>query len=166
MTKVADQKPLADARGLQGKQIWLNNCRLTQDGPMTKSLVTYAAIFITMFVIDMLWLGVIAKTTYANAMGPLLSPNPNLWAAAAFYLLFPIGLLLFAVMPQADSPVYKAVLMGALFGFFAYATYDLTNLAVVKDWPLGLTFIDMAWGTLISGIAAGAGKLTLDYLQK
>ena len=126
----------------------------------------YVAVFLTMFVIDMLWLGVIAKSMYANAMGSLLSPNPNLWAAAAFYLLFPVGLLVFAVLPQADSPVWKAALMGALFGFFAYSTYDLTNLAVVKDWPLGLTFIDMAWGTVVSGVAASVGKLAFDYLNK
>ena len=132
---------------------------------MLKYLGTYLAIFLTMFVIDMVWLGVIAKSTYANAMGPLLSPNPNLWAAAAFYLMFPAGLLIFAVLPQASSTVFKAALMGALLGFFAYSTYDLTNLAVVKDWPLGLTFIDMAWGTLVSGIAASAGKLALDYFN-
>ena len=133
---------------------------------MLKYLGTYLAIFLTMFIIDMVWLGVIAKTTYANAMGPLLSPNPNIWAAAAFYLMFPLGLLIFAVLPQADNPVWKAALMGALFGFFAYSTYDLTNLAVVKDWPLGLTFIDMAWGTMVSGIAATTGKLATDYLSK
>ena len=132
---------------------------------MLKPFATYAAIFVTMFVIDMLWLGVIAKSTYANAMGSLLSPNPNLLAAAAFYLLFPFGLLVFAVLPQADSPVWKAAVMGALFGFFAYATYDLTNLAVVKDWPVGLTFIDLAWGTMVSGVAATVGKLALDRLQ-
>ena len=133
---------------------------------MLTSFATYIAIFLTMFIIDMIWLGVVAKATYANAMGSLLSPNPNLWAAAAFYLLFPVGLLIFAVLPQADSPVWKAALMGALFGFFAYSTYDLTNLAVIKDWPLGLTFIDMAWGTLVSGVAATVGKLALDYFNK
>lgn len=133
---------------------------------MLKYLGVYLAIFLTMFVLDMLWLGVIAKSLYANAMGSLLSPNFNLWAAAAFYLLFPLGLLIFAVLPQASSSVWKAVLMGALFGFFAYSTYDLTNLAIIKDWPLGLTFIDMAWGTLVSGIAATVGKLALDHLNK
>ena len=86
---------------------------------MLKYLGTYLAIFLTMFVIDMVWLGVIAKSTYANAMGPWLSPNPNLWAAAAFYLMFPAGLLIFAVLPQASSAVFKAAVMGALFGFFA-----------------------------------------------
>jgi uncharacterized membrane protein len=133
---------------------------------MLTYLATYFAIFSTLFVIDMLWLGVIAKSTYANAMGSLLSPNPNLWAAAAFYLMFPVGLLIFAVLPQAGSPVWKAALMGALFGFFAYSTYDLTNLAVIKEWPLALTFIDMAWGTLASGVAATVGQLVLGYLNK
>ena len=133
---------------------------------MMKYFGTYGAIFLTMFVIDMLWLGVIARSLYANAMGSLMSPSPNLWAAGAFYLMFPLGLLIFAVLPHADSPVWKVALMGALFGFFAYATYDLTNLAVIKDWPLGLTFIDMAWGTMVSGIAATMGKLALDYLNK
>jgi uncharacterized membrane protein len=132
---------------------------------MIKLLVTYAAIFATMFAIDMLWLGVIAKATYANAMGPLLSPKPNLWAAAAFYLIFPIGLLNFAVFPQVENGFWNAAGVGALFGFFAYSTYDLTNLSIVKGWPLGLTFIDIAWGTLVSGISAGVGKLTYDYLK-
>ena len=131
---------------------------------MPKYLAIYAAIFLTMLIIDALWLGVIAKSMYANAMGSLMSPSPNLWAAAAFYLLFPLGLLIFAVVPQADSPVYKAALMGALFGFFAYATYDLTNLAVIKNWPVGLTFIDLAWGTMVSAVAATAGKLAMDRL--
>ena len=133
---------------------------------MLKYAGTYLAVFLTMVIIDMIWLGVIAKSMYADAMGTLMNPSPNLWAAAAFYLLFPLGLLIFAVLPQADSPLWKAALMGAMFGFFAYATYDLTNLAVIRDWPLGLTFIDMAWGTMVSGIAAGAGRLALDYLNK
>ena len=133
---------------------------------MLKYAGTYLAVFLTMVIIDMIWLGVIAKSMYADAMGTLMNPSPNLWAAAAFYLFFPLGLLIFAVLPQADSPLWKAALMGAMFGFFAYATYDLTNLAVIRDWPLGLTFIDMAWGTMVSGIAAGAGRLALDYLNK
>ena len=133
---------------------------------MMKYAGVYLAVFITMFVIDMVWLGVIAKSTYAEAMGPLLSPSPNLWAAAAFYLMFPAGLLIFAVLPGETSSVLKVAAMGALFGFFAYSTYDLTNLAVIKNWPVGLTFLDMAWGTLVSGVSASVGKLTLDYLNR
>ena len=133
---------------------------------MMKYAGVYLAISLTMFVIDMIWLGVIAKSTYADAMGSLLSPNPNLWAAAAFYVMFPVGLLIFAVMPGDTSGVLKVAGMGALFGFFAYSTYDLTNLAVVKNWPVGLTFLDMAWGTLVSGVSASAGKVTLDYFNR
>ena len=133
---------------------------------MLKYFGVYAAVFASMVVIDMIWLRLIAVQWYADGMGPLLSNSPNLWAAAAFYLLFPVGLLIFAVFPSEDMSVIKAVVMGALFGFFAYATYDLTALAVIKDWPVGLTFLDMAWGTLVSGVSAGAGKLTLDYLNR
>ena len=133
---------------------------------MLKYLGSYLVIFMTMFVIDMIWLGMIAKSTYADAMGPLLNPAPNLWAAAAFYLMFPAGLLIFAVLPGETSSVLKVAGMGALFGFFAYATYDLTNLAVIKNWPVGLTFLDMAWGTLVSGVSASVGKVTLDYLNR
>ena len=134
---------------------------------MLKYLGVYLAVFLAMLVIDMIWLRVIAVSWYEAGMGPLLAPSPNLVAAALYYLLFPVGLLIFAVLPaDADASVLKAATMGALFGFFAYATYDLTNLAVIKDWPLGLTVIDMAWGTLVSGISAAVGKLALDYLNR
>ena len=134
---------------------------------MLKYLGVYLVVFLAMLVIDMIWLRVIAVSWYEAGMGTLLAPSPNLVAAALFYLLFPIGVLIFAVLPaDADASMLKAATMGALFGFFAYATYDLTNLAVIKDWPLGLTVIDMAWGTLVSGISATVGKLTLDYLNR
>ena len=134
---------------------------------MLKYLGVYLVVFLAMLVIDMIWLRVIAVSWYEAGMGTLLAPSPNLAAAALFYLLFPIGVLIFAVLPaDADASMLKAATMGALFGFFAYATYDLTNLAVIKDWPLGLTVIDMAWGTLVSGISATVGKLTLDYLNR
>ena len=134
---------------------------------MTRYVGIYLAVFLTLFLVDMLWLRVIAEAWYQDGMGPLLSPSPNLWAAAAFYLVFPIGLLIFAVLPfESGTGVLKVMCMGALFGFFAYATYDLTNLAVVKGWPLGLSLLDMAWGTVLSGIATAAGKLSLDYLNR
>jgi uncharacterized membrane protein len=117
--------------------------------------------------VDALWLRVIAVSLYEDAMGPLLSSSPNLFAAAAFYLLFPLGLLIFAVLPaEASSGVLQVAAKGALFGFFCYATYDLTNLAVVKGWPTGLSLIDMAWGAFLSGLASAAGKLCLDALRR
>ena len=132
---------------------------------MLKYFGIYLAVFLARFVIDMVWRRVIAVSWYQQGMGPLLAASPNLAAAAAFYLLYPVGLRIFAVFPAEGSGVMKAALMGALFGFFAYSTYDLTNLAVVKGWPLGLTFIDMAWGTLVSGVSSALGKLSLDYLN-
>ena len=131
---------------------------------MLRFTLVYLAVFVTMVVIDMVWLRVIAVQWYADGMGPLLTDSPNLFAAAAFYLLFPVGLVIFAVMPGETSSLLKVATMGALFGFFAYATYDLTALAVIKNWPLGLTLLDMAWGTLVSGVSAAAGKLAMDAL--
>ena len=132
---------------------------------MLKYLGVYLAVFVTMVVIDMVWLRVIAVQWYADGMGSLLTDSPNLFAAAAFYLLFPVGLVIFAVMPGETSSLLKVATMGALFGFFAYATYDLTALAVIKNWPVGLTLLDMAWGTLVSGVSAAAGKLAMDALK-
>ena len=131
-----------------------------------KYIGIYVAVFFTMALIDMVWLRVIAVSWYQDGMGPLLTESPNLMAALAFYIIFPLGLMIFAILPaEADTSVFKVIGVGALFGFFAYATYDLTNLEVIKNWPLGLTFVDMAWGSFVSGIAAAAGKLTMDYLH-
>jgi uncharacterized membrane protein len=97
-------------------------------------------------------------------MGDLMSPNPRLAFAAVFYLIYPVGLLVFAIVPGlAAQGVMRAALMGGLFGMFCYATYDLTNLAVIRNWPLALSFIDIAWGTLVSGVAAAAGAATLRW---
>lgn len=131
---------------------------------MLKIAGIYVAVLLTMVVIDMVWLRVIAVQWYADGMGPLLTDSPNLWAAAAFYLLFPVGLLVFAVLPGEAASLLRVAVMGALFGFFAYSTYDLTALAVIKNWPVGLTLLDMAWGTFVSGISAAAGKLAQDAL--
>ncbi len=134
---------------------------------MLKYIGVYLAVFLTLFLVDMLWLRVIAMAWYQQGMGPLLAESPNLWAAALFYLLFPVGLMIFAVMPaDAAASVLRVVGMGALFGFFAYATYDLTNLAVVKGWPVALAILDIAWGAAVSGLATAAGKFSLDYLNR
>ncbi|MDM0004624.1 DUF2177 family protein [Variovorax sp. J22G73] len=132
----------------------------------TKHLVAWAVTFVVLLVIDMIWLGVIAKGMYQEAMGDLMSPNPRLAFAAVFYLAYPIGLLVFAIVPGlAAQGVMRAALMGGLFGLFCYATYDLTNLAVIRNWPLALSFIDIAWGTVVSGVAAAAGAATLRWFE-
>ena len=129
---------------------------------MSRFLAAYAATMITVLAIDLLWIGVIAKPLYQAGIGHLMAAQPNLVAALLFYLLFPLGLMLFAVLPGAGGAWGRTVATGALFGFFAYATYDLTNLATLKDWPLSLSLIDIAWGSLVSALASAAGKGALD----
>ena len=104
--------------------------------------------------IDMLWLGVVAKSFYQEKLASFLGPV-NWGAAIIFYLIFIVGILIFAVMPALESQsMLKALVLGALFGFFAYATYDLTNLATLNGWPLSVTLVDMVWGAVLSGSVA------------
>ncbi len=112
------------------------------------------------FAIDMIWLGLVAKKFYQRHLGALMSSKVNWTAAFLFYLLFIIGLLVFVVRPslQADLPL-QALLTGALFGLISYATYDLTNLATLKDWPLVVTVVDLIWGTVLGGMVSFVSTL-------
>ena len=104
---------------------------------------------------DMTWLLVIAKDLYAKHLGYLMSKTPNLAAAGIFYLLFVVGLVVFVLEPAIkNNSLVEALWRGALFGLIAYATYDLTNLATIKDWPLLITIIDLIWGAVLSGSVA------------
>ena len=101
--------------------------------------------------IDMLWLGLIAKGFYSKQIGFLMKPDINWAAAVVFYLLFIVGLVLFVISPAIDKNSWThALLFGALFGLITYATYDLTNLATLKDWPLVVTIVDLAWGAILA----------------
>lgn len=103
------------------------------------------------FAIDMFWLGVIAKNFYKQQIGFLMTSNVNWTAAIIFYLIFILGLVLFVVSPAlAKDSIQYAIVFGALFGFITYATYDLTNLATLKDWPLTITIVDMIWGSVLA----------------
>ena len=107
------------------------------------------------FVIDMIWLGIVARGFYKEQLQALLSPTVNWPAAFVFYGLYIAGVLFFAVRPGLEAgSLGRACLFGALFGFITYATYDLTNLATVKDWPVLITVIDLAWGSFVSGITS------------
>lgn len=102
-------------------------------------------------VIDMIWLGLVAKGFYAKQIGFLMKTNINWTAAIVFYLLFIVGLVLFVINPAFDKNSWKqALLLGALFGLITYATYDLTNLATIKNWPTLVTFVDLLWGTILA----------------
>ena len=114
-------------------------------------LKLYIATLIAFFAIDMAWLGLVARTFYRQHLGYLMAPNTNWLAAIIFYLLFLVGLLVFVVVPGLEANSLKMTLVrAALFGLITYATYDLTNLATVKDWPVILTIVDMTWGTVLS----------------
>jgi len=102
------------------------------------------------FIIDMIWLGLIATNFYKSQIGMLMKPDINWTAAIIFYLLFIGGLVFFAIEPAvAKSSWTTALFLGAFFGFITYATYDLTNLATLKDWPILVSIVDMAWGTVL-----------------
>ena len=125
---------------------------------MPRLAIAYAATAIVMVVLDLLWLGVVARPLYQQGIGHLMAERPNIAVATLFYAVYALGLVVFAVAPNADAGWGKTMRDAALFGFFAYATYDLTNLATLKDWPVGISLLDMAWGSLLSALAAAAGK--------
>ena len=122
----------------------------------------YGGALSVMVVLDLLWLGVVARGLYQADLGHLLRPQPDLLAAAAFYLLYPVGLVIFAGL--ADGNWGRAMAFGAAFGFFAYMTYDLTAVAVMRDVPWRIALIDLAWGTAVSAVASAAGALTVSRL--
>jgi uncharacterized membrane protein len=115
-------------------------------------LVVYLITLAVFFLIDMIWLGVVAKGFYRRHLGPMLSPKVNWAAAILFYLLFIVGLLVFVIKPALISgEPLKALFFGALLGLISYATYDLSNLATLKDWPLVVTVVDLIWGSVLGG---------------
>ena len=128
-------------------------------------LRNYLVIFGVFLAIDAVWLMVIAKKLYAKYLGYLMAAKPNLLAALLFYVVFVIGLQAFVVQPAlAAGSVKTALISGMLFGLVAYATYDLTNLATVRDWPVLITLVDLAWGTFVSGATATIGYLIIRAL--
>jgi uncharacterized membrane protein len=112
------------------------------------------------FVVDLLWIGLVANNFYTQQIGHLRG-DINWLAAILFYVIFLIGLTYFAIYPgwQSGSLVYAA-LLGGLYGFFVYAAYDLTNMATLRDWPWLMTIVDMAWGTILGAIVT-AGTVWL-----
>ena len=129
-------------------------------------LKVYVFAFAGFLALDMVWLAIVARGFYRSQLGFLLSDQPNWWAAISFYLLFVVGLLVFAVLPglQAGS-LRRALLLGGFFGLVTYATYDLTNMATVKNWPWLVTLVDMAWGVVLATSVSGIGYLVGRWLR-
>ena len=127
----------------------------------------YVTAALVMGGLDYLWLSNTSGPIYHRALGAVMAENPNMTAAVAFYLIYIVGIMIFAVRPALARGDWRtAAVFGALFGFFAYATYDLTNLATLKVWSLKVSLIDMAWGTLLTGLTASMAALAAIKLAR
>ena len=123
-----------------------------------KIALLYLACVVAFFAIDFVWLSTMTSRVYQPRLGHLLAEQPRLGVAAGFYLLYVVGIVALAVIPGLkEGAVLSAVWRGALFGLVAYATYDLTNLATLREWPVDLTVIDLIWGTTLTGTVSAAG---------
>lgn len=122
---------------------------------MLPSVIGYVITLVTFVAIDLIWLGIMAPRFYKPTLGDIGLASVNLPPAIAFYLLYPLGLVIFAVEPALRSGTAgTAVLYGALFGFFTYATYDLTSQATLRNWTSSLSVVDIAWGTMLGATAS------------
>jgi uncharacterized membrane protein len=110
------------------------------------------------FLIDLIWLGAVAKGMYDRLLGGFLSENVNWTAAIIFYAIYIGGILFFVLIPaiKGDEGIVRTAIVGGLLGFFAYSTFDLTCLALFRNWPVSVTIIDIIWGTFLTGFTAAA----------
>jgi uncharacterized membrane protein len=132
---------------------------------MAYYLKLYLATLVAFFAVDMVWLGLVARTFYRKYLGFLMASRPNWLAAIIFYMLFVVGILVLAILPGLEASSLRTTLLrGTLFGLIAYATYDLTNLATVKNWPLVVTIVDLIWGTALSTVVSYAGYVAGKWL--
>jgi len=128
-------------------------------------MITLKNFFITFSVfmaIDLIWLGFVAKKMYAKYLGYIMTDQINWIAAFVFYIIYVLGIMFFAM--HGSQNWQTVAFKGAIFGFVAYATYDLTNLATLKDWPLAITIIDLVWGTLLTASTAFVSYLIISRL--
>ncbi|MGV1761826.1 DUF2177 family protein [Rhizobium sp. P44RR-XXIV] len=132
---------------------------------MKTYIVAYLSTLIVFVAIDFIWLSVMADRLYRPMLGDLLAPNFQLAPAIAFYLIYAAALTFLAVRPGLTfGSLGTAVLYGAVFGFAAYATYDLTNQSTLRNWSTTLTIADLLWGTFLSAVAAGSGQWLTERL--
>jgi len=119
---------------------------------MLNFLIIYITSFVVFFLVDLFWLVVVANKLYKKYLGFIMKDSPNWGAAIIFYLLYIAGLVFFVIQPAIEKGSWQqALFTGLFFGFITYATYDLTNLATLKDWPFTITVIDLIWGTVLGG---------------
>lgn len=118
----------------------------------------YGVVLLAMVAGDALWLSYFARAMFRPALGGILLDDPRWSAAALFYLLYALGVTVFPMALGARADWHSAALYGAMFGFFAYMTYDLTNLATIKAWTWPLALADMSWGALLTALVCVLGQ--------
>jgi uncharacterized membrane protein len=134
---------------------------------MLNYIVGYVGAAVVFCLMDFVWLGFIAKNFYRARIGSLMLAEPKLIPAAAFYILYLLGLFIFAVMPAVRAQnILVAISLGAFLGLIAYSCYDLTNLSTLKGWSTSLTLVDIAWGVLVSASASSAGFFVIKLVDK
>jgi uncharacterized membrane protein len=133
---------------------------------MKNTIISYILTFVVFLMVDMLWLGILAKNLYKKYLGGFITDKVNWTAALIFYLIYVAGISIFVIYPAVNKgSAGNAILMGALFGVVTYATYDLTNLATLKGWPLSIVFIDICWGAVLSAIVGFSGYHIVKWLN-
>jgi uncharacterized membrane protein len=131
----------------------------------THLLITFLVSISVLVIFDLIWIGIIAKKFYRKQLDSIMSSSVNWWAAAVFYLLYTLGLMVFVIVPGMEhGNILRVFLMGALFGLIAYGTYNLTNLATLKDFGLKMVLFDMPWGAALTATISYFAFLTLNYL--
>lgn len=129
-------------------------------------LIAYLSTTIVFLAIDSLWLGIIAKDFYFKSLSHVILDRVNFGVAALFYLFYTIGIVVFAIKPAIESQnIWLAIGYSALFGFLAYGTYDFTNLATLKDWPVKMSIVDIIWGTSLTAFAGTMGYLITKHFS-
>ena len=131
-----------------------------------KSIVVYVSMAVLLILIEYLWLGILASEFYHKELAQFMSRDVNWVAVIPFYLIYVTGILIFAVLPShAANSLTKALSLGAMLGVFAFATLNLTNLALLRDWPISVVAVDLAWGTLLTCITAAIGFIIAQKLS-
>ncbi len=134
---------------------------------MGKYLIAYAGALVVLLAMDAVWLGVLMRDFYKTELGALMRENPRLAAAGVFYAVYVVGVVVFAIGPALDGGGWgRALVMGGLFGFFAYFTYDMVNYATLKGYSLRLVLVDTAWGIVVTGMSALAGYQAVQWFAR
>ena len=129
-------------------------------------VIAYIATAFVFLTADFIWLGFVARSFYRDNLEGMLLEKPLMDVAGLFYALYVVGIVIFGVMAGLRDDTWRsAALYGALFGLFAYATYDLTNLATLKNWPMIVSVVDTAWGACVTALAAAGGYFAVSYFD-